>query len=373
MPPSSTKSQQAIDRLRRRIVDGQWPPGAQLPVRSDLERELGVSRVTLQGVMDQLASEGFIRTGRRAGTFVCDNPPHRCRYAVLIPASGVHQSRHWEALASEAQRLSHADPHYALTIYRDVWPEWRGEGYDQLIEQVQAHRYAGLIFASAVRPLADTPLVTEPGIPRVSVGSGGGYCNVPAVGFDGRGWLRRALERVREAGRRRVAVIGENRGVLSEALEPEARKQGLHVPPQWQLYLSHRHPMGVRHCAHLLMTLPERERPEALLVADDHLVEHVALGLADAGVPVGEAPGALQVIAHANFPYPPASAMPLTWLGYDMRTVLHRCIAFIDRQRAGERVPAQSTVASLFDHELPTGREESPFAAPADLEMAGAH
>ena len=367
MADGPTKSQRAIDELRGRIVAGQWQPGAQLPTRPELQRQLGVSHATLQRVIDRLLDEGFLRSNRRAGTFVADRPPHRSRYAMLIPfyrpedRTGV-----WEALAALGREQETVDRAHSLAVFHNVWPERRDPAvYAQLVEQVQAHRWAGLIFASAPHGLAGTPLVEEPGIPRVVVNYGvGGQYKWPAVSFDWARWIERAAEATRAAGHARVALIGEDHRTLDPLMQLAAERHGLHAPAHWRLYLSHAIPIGVRRSAALLMSLPAEQRPQTLLVSDDHLVEPVALGLADAGVSV---PDQVQVIAHANLPYTPGSAIPVTYLGYDMGAVLNECIGSIDRQRQGEAVPWNTTVPPVFEHELstevPAGREAMAHAA----------
>ncbi|MFW6058774.1 MAG: GntR family transcriptional regulator [Phycisphaeraceae bacterium] len=354
---SVTKSQQAVAALRRKIVAGQWPPGRQLPTRPELERELGISRMTLQRVMDQLLAEGFIRVNGRAGTFVADRPPHRSRFALLAPFSGTeHGSRFWDTMAAEARQLNVSDEAHSFSVFYDIWPDHRDAAqYEELVAQVRAHRFAGLIFASAPQGLQETPLLNEPGIPRVAVTTA--RLDWPVVVFDRTAWMDRACAHVHAGGARRVAIFAEDPRAFDSLVNEASARWDLHIPTQWRLYLTHRLPAGVRHCAHLLMSLPRAERPDALLIADDHLVEPVALGLADAGVNV---PTDVQVIAHANFPRPPASAVPVVQLGYDVRQVLRHCIDLIDLQRQGETPTARTAVGPLFEHEWRAAAEKDP-------------
>jgi DNA-binding transcriptional regulator YhcF (GntR family) len=59
---------QVSEELRLRMVDGTYSLGADLPSQRDLATEFGVSRDTVQRVIQELANEGWIenRQGRRA-------------------------------------------------------------------------------------------------------------------------------------------------------------------------------------------------------------------------------------------------------------------------------------------------------------------
>jgi DNA-binding LacI/PurR family transcriptional regulator len=351
VPPPNHKSRRAINHLRGKIVSGEWSSGMQLPTRSQLETELGVSRVTLQRVMDQLVLDGFINANGRAGTFVSDHPPHLHRYALLLPFSRTTaHSRFWDALARQAQLLNAAGRSHSLSVYANVWPRHRDpEEFDDLVAQVRAHRVAGLIFASAVHGLTDTPLVTEPDMPRVMIASGPGHTDLPVVSFDHAAWIHRACQRLRATGRRRIAVFGERAEHLSPVLQQAVQEHDLHIPPQWRLFLSHHSPVGIRHCAHLLMTLPAGQRPDGLIITDDHLVDPVAMGLADAHARVGSD---VEVVAHVNYPHPPAGSSSMIRLGFDVRETLGRCLGVIHAERRGEPPPAKVVVPPRFENEL---------------------
>lgn len=58
--------------LRRLILDGTLEPGVKLPSTRELAQELGVSRITVKSVFEQLAAEGYVQARTGAGTFVAD-------------------------------------------------------------------------------------------------------------------------------------------------------------------------------------------------------------------------------------------------------------------------------------------------------------
>lgn len=58
--------------LRQAVMDGTWPPGMALPKETDLAAQHGVSRMTMNKVLVQLAAEGFLTRRKRLGTLVAE-------------------------------------------------------------------------------------------------------------------------------------------------------------------------------------------------------------------------------------------------------------------------------------------------------------
>ena len=56
--------------LRRHILDGSLRPAQKLPSTRELAQELGVSRITVKSVYEQLVAEGYAEARTGAGTFV---------------------------------------------------------------------------------------------------------------------------------------------------------------------------------------------------------------------------------------------------------------------------------------------------------------
>jgi GntR family transcriptional regulator len=58
--------------LRQRVMDGAYPPGAQLPPEDDLVAEFGVSRSTIRQAVGELVNAGMVSRRQGRGTFVLD-------------------------------------------------------------------------------------------------------------------------------------------------------------------------------------------------------------------------------------------------------------------------------------------------------------
>jgi GntR family transcriptional regulator len=79
--------------FRRRVEQGIWLPGTQIPTVDDLAAEYGVARATIRQALDQLAGEGLIERFRAKGTFVSTTPPQRLWCDVETDWNGLLRSR----------------------------------------------------------------------------------------------------------------------------------------------------------------------------------------------------------------------------------------------------------------------------------------
>ncbi|MFF4730367.1 GntR family transcriptional regulator [Streptomyces mirabilis] len=71
-----TEFERVLETLRARIADGTYAVGSQLPPQRELAEELGVSRDTVQRVVREMNSEGWIKSRQGSGTRVVKSPIH---------------------------------------------------------------------------------------------------------------------------------------------------------------------------------------------------------------------------------------------------------------------------------------------------------
>ncbi|MGW0061841.1 GntR family transcriptional regulator [Streptosporangium sandarakinum] len=69
------KYAQIVQAIRRRIADGTYPPGSQLPSETQLVREFAVSRPTVVRALQVLQLRGVIDREHGKGSFVKSAPP----------------------------------------------------------------------------------------------------------------------------------------------------------------------------------------------------------------------------------------------------------------------------------------------------------
>jgi len=81
---------QARDLLVKRIVDGEWKPGAALPSENEIAADLGVSQGTIRKALDELEAEKFVVRRQGKGTYVAGHDEARIlfQFFKLIPDSG---------------------------------------------------------------------------------------------------------------------------------------------------------------------------------------------------------------------------------------------------------------------------------------------
>src|ERR671933_190903 len=102
---------QARDLLKRRIIDGVWPPGHYLPSEMRLADELKVSLGTIRRAMEKLVPQGLLERLHGRGTRVASQSSDRARFRFLRfgPAEGGGFAptglvrRKWTAPASDEE------------------------------------------------------------------------------------------------------------------------------------------------------------------------------------------------------------------------------------------------------------------------------
>jgi GntR family histidine utilization transcriptional repressor len=82
--PEIRNWQAVQDEVRRRIAARIWRPGDLIPHETDLAREFGCARATVNRALRELAGEGLIDRRRKAGTRVAVNPVRRARFDIPV-------------------------------------------------------------------------------------------------------------------------------------------------------------------------------------------------------------------------------------------------------------------------------------------------
>jgi DNA-binding LacI/PurR family transcriptional regulator len=335
-PDATSRTAALLRGLRARILDGSFPSGSRLPTHRELERAHRAGRKTVEGALAALARDGFVEARGRAGTFVVAAPPHAARYGLVFPAApGAERWTHF-----------HAALRRAALAYRDAAGRrfccYHGDGaagtrrYGALLDEIGAHRLAGLVFTPTDDTFAETLLSGDRALPALTIGGSGPTRLI--LDLDPVSFMQVAAERFVAAGRRRVAALalGSDPAWIMGKLRPAWEAAGLTYVRRWVQSVN---PGWEQQVVELLLAGPRRERPDGLLVLDDHLVPAVSRALAKLSVRV---PRDLAVVAHANFPWPTRAAPGFERVGFDMREVLAASVALLDAVRRG--VPTVAVV-----------------------------
>lgn len=349
---------QIVRAVRKEIVSGLHQPGDRLPNRVDLERRFQTTPTTLQKAFTHLKRSGFIVARGRAGTFVTKSPPHLHRYALVFWHNPSRlEDQGWSRLDSAVTQAAHIESSEGLPcfpVFHDVKDRADSEDMRLLEAEVTEERLAGLIFIDPPYHIQDSPIFTHPGMPRVAL-SMTAFWPFQNVILEPNQVIDRGLDFLKQNGRRKIALIasaqriGFNTSDARAYFEAAVHQRGMITFPMWQCPAHAYVPDTARQFAHLLTSLPPEQRPDGILINDDHLVEQTALGVMAAGLRV---PEEVTLVGHANFPLPPKPALPVTLFGFDSCELLRVCIDLIDRQRRGDSVPNRCVVAARSESEV---------------------
>lgn len=340
------------EQLRRQITGGELPPASRIRTKLELCREFGVSDATMQRALNVLGREGFLHSRGCAGTWVTAQPPHLSRIGLVFP-DRAGRSRFWQTIVQEARRLEGSGPFRSPVYERCGYP--MGPDLARLQEDLRARRLAGLLLLTRADSVLPRQLAEGCRVVRVSISLPDPF--VGAHRIDLPSCAPFVLEYLRAKGRRRLALIttfsqfGPNPHQTGD-LARRAAALGMEIPSRFIHPVSIVEHYTACHTLELMMSLPPADRPDAIYIMDDHLVEQATLGIARAGVTPGP-DAALEVVAHANFPNPPLAHVPVTWHGYDVRGLIERATTLVGQALAGLAVPAETALPPVFGHALP--------------------
>lgn len=108
--------QRVANALRAEILDGTFPPGAELPTEKQLSDRFGFSRTTIRGALEALRAEGHVTSVRGRGSFVRERRRLR-RLTTELTGEGARW-RGWNALM-EREGLQ---PQVRTTVVRRPCP-----------------------------------------------------------------------------------------------------------------------------------------------------------------------------------------------------------------------------------------------------------
>lgn len=348
-PHTRKTHREVLDALRQTIVTGGLRPGSRLPTHIELKKQFATTAATTQRALDGLASEGFVLARGRAGTFVVDRPPHRYRFGLAFPADPA-VSGQWgtmfQAIDAEARRIN-ASGAQEIKIYYGVHAA-SAPGRLALLDDVKSNRIAGLLYASRFDAELLAELQAAPrriALAELSFSPNAGVIHVRTGTY-----ISKVLDYLKSRGRARVGLILSSlHGSVEKAWKSLLDERGLQYDPYWAFTVSPSHPDPARNAAYLMLRQPRNARPDALIITDDYLVEMATAGVRDSGA---HAPEDVEVVAHCNFPLPPASHVPVTRIGYDMPLMLNDVLKVLDEKAAGRAAKVSEVlVPALFENE----------------------
>lgn len=92
MQTSVNSWRQVQEELLRRITSRDWPPGELLPTETELAKEFGCARATVNRAMRELAGAGLLDRRRKGGTRVVINPVRKATLDIPVIRAEVEQT-----------------------------------------------------------------------------------------------------------------------------------------------------------------------------------------------------------------------------------------------------------------------------------------
>ena len=351
-----SRSERAKERVRAWIRQGDYAPGDRLPTHAELVEELGISGATVQGVLNDLKDEGFIRSRRRSGSYVAEHPPHLFDYALVYqrPRSEAVENAFLRRLGTVARAISQSGPR-TIRTYFDVNSHGNSEDYGRLLGDLRSGRLAGVILIMPTPSMARTELYEVADMPFVAVDPDRPVGDIHCLILDAANYMEQALGYFARRNRERIAMItvaglaGELQG-----FEDLVRARGMRTYPHWMQITALEAASYVANTAELLMKCGEPGPPDGLVIRDDNLADSVIVGLNAAGVRIGRD---IDVVAHANFPVENRPLGPVKLLGYDVRRVIWTALKVSDKLREGGEVPAETKIPAVIEDDVEDPRD----------------
>ncbi|MFZ2654772.1 MAG: GntR family transcriptional regulator [Victivallales bacterium] len=265
--------------LCRQIADGTFPPGAKLPSQQKLMKDFCVSSNTALRALKRLREDGFISSRRRTGSIVLPTSPHLGTYALVVGAHDLGRAGnlYLKSLADAALNLhSYRGRNINIKVFSGIEDRYDEQSYRMLVDEVEHHRITGLIFATPPFFVEGTPIVSEPGIPRVAPMSSDDpmskYCE--GIVYE-ETFLEKSIAYLAGRKRLKVAIIctPQVRQYVKDKMNVLKIRYGLETRDYWIIAIELMTTFAARSAMQLIMSPDMRIKPNGLVILDDNLVE----------------------------------------------------------------------------------------------------
>lgn len=132
-PQGSTLGRELAEKMRARIIEGEFEPGARLPSETAISESYGVSRVTVRTALKLLESQGLVNVRHGSGTYVADfgglvrtglqelrSITETIREMGFTPRMERHRMEQRPANAEEAAKLSIEPDTEVISLQRSI-------------------------------------------------------------------------------------------------------------------------------------------------------------------------------------------------------------------------------------------------------------
>lgn len=311
--------QMLMETLEKRIREGYWAPQEAISSESELEREFGVSNITVRRALTELERQGFITRVKGKGSFVCPIPAFSPGQVAKVVSLILPFERSLEISMQLLQGITEVleQEGYSLQVSNS------GGGGEQERRLLERHREssAGLL----VYPLDNTGnldllcAIAAEKRPLVLLDKNLGNLPFWSVESDNQGGAYAATEHLIRCGHRRIAFLShisiDSASTVADRFLGYVTALHSHkIPVPAELTLVQE--------AGAAKTLPEtlrfllQQKATAVVCTYDALAAELIQAAVREHIPI---PEALSVTGFDNLPYARHLSVPLTTVNQDMR------------------------------------------------------
>ncbi len=339
--PLEPKYQRIANVLQEKIRKS-MKTGAMLPSEGTLARKMKVNVLTIREALRVLRERGIIQRQRAVGTRVVNPLGGKwvtilCEMDVFAPTSHslfhrgvIYHLRHLLREAGIPSRVSVGESQPGGQSKRQLTSQ-------DFVADIEASRLAGVIALATIPAPWWLDKLKKQGVPVI-----GTNAQFPHhLAHDVRSDLGRAVRRFLESGRRRIAYIGwmeKIAGVPADervllAIESIEKQYAVTIRKEWIKGDIYPERAGAGWEEFREIWTSSREKPNALIVDNEHLLPDVERGLSELGL---EVPRDLLVIAHRTRGNEHAPRYPVIFLESDAEIYARRMAEGFLRLYRGE-------------------------------------
>ncbi len=335
------KTPEILEHLKSRIVEGEFKPGEKLPNRPELLREYSVSVSAFQKCINKLSEWNFLESKGMKGVCVTPNPPHLCRFAVLLPIKA-------DKILEETDSL--------VVAFKQVVDEWLGEhpefsfGYyhvgppatpemdewERFCSDATRGLLAGAVNlmvappAELQRRLEDFPNVV------VSLKREDMPHNSPDIEFDLVEMFRKQLAHLTSNGCRNIAVLLNDNTSITKilAIMDIAEQSGVNCPRRWILGMNRNRTRTLFYdnLLELLFSPAGNPVPDGLIVQNENFLPVVMNTFSRLRIIPGEQ---VKIVSHGNMPIVRPRMAGVDYTFFPIREVLAESMKLLARWKNG--------------------------------------
>ncbi len=328
------KTPEILEHLRARIVRGEFLPGGKLPNRPELLNEYSVCISAFQKCINQLIAENFIESRGAKGMCVTANPPHLCRFAVLLPFSEKGPEGEFDTFLSGFRLVAaeYAQRHpecsfqfyYLGSISNPEMERWAGFAADAGRGMLAGAISIFLSPPAAIQEkLGDFPYVV------ISKSRSDAPHRAPDISFDMLKLLEMELAHLKRIGCGKAAVLLFDNMTLAHNMEimDLAEHGPLYCPRKWILGMN----LTSREILYgnmldLLFSGSNGEVPDGLAVLNENFLPIIMNALTRLNIVPGRD---VKIVSHRNLPDSRNFPAEVDYIPFDIHEVLEQALSVL--------------------------------------------